>query len=228
MSMALKWSSAQTTNSTDLQVCSLFYEGVASRLHFPGVDPENDQGTCSDALTAACVEDLRKQSQDELIKIARDQESSGDSSPNRTSCERLADTLRDHAPASCAIATNGNWGTVQARTVPNLTAAIPVPRGGCHPTTGADYRLFPIEANRFNVSAQSPKELQTLLFSVTPILTVVYGSNATDIEVDLSCLKTIGSKAGMVTDKTSAAPATRLDRALTLSPVIIASFVLLF
>ncbi|KAI4098005.1 MAG: hypothetical protein L6R37_006727 [Teloschistes peruensis] len=220
----------ETTKPSDIQACSLFFEDVASRLQFPGVDPERDQGTCSDALTASCVDDLRKQSQDELTKMVRDQQSSSsDSGSNQTFCGRLADTLRNHAPASCAIATNGDWGTIQARTIATnstvtLTPGIPAPALNCPPTTGGDYFLVPVEASRFNVSGQSPKKLQNLLFGVTPILTVAYDSNVTDVEVDLSCLKTIGSKAGMVTDRASAASEARLSVALGLSSIVVASF----
>ncbi|KAL8658873.1 MAG: hypothetical protein Q9202_007385 [Teloschistes flavicans] len=211
----------QTTNLSHVEACSIFYEGVTNRLSFPGLDPENDSGTCNDALSAACVDDLRKQSQDELISIVRDQDLGvSSSSSNQSICGRLANTLQDHAPASCSIATNGNWGSIQARSITNFTAAVPVPQGNCHPTTGADYNLFSIEADRFNVSGQSPRELQLLLFGVTPVLTVVYGSNATDVEIDLSCLKTIGSKAMNTTHRTSSASLPGFGFVVTALPAI--------
>ncbi|KAL8732735.1 MAG: hypothetical protein Q9166_002515 [cf. Caloplaca sp. 2 TL-2023] len=188
----------QTSNSSGVQACSLFYEEVANRLRFPGTDPEYDQGNCSDALTSACVNDLRKQSQDELTNILRNPERGGDSSNNQSSCDRLVDALRDHAPASCFIATNGTWGNIQTRPLTNLTA---VPQSDCHPTTGADYNLFQVEANRINGTGQSTKEAQSVLFGVTPIMTVAYRDEGSVIDFDLTCLKTVGFRVAKVSDK---------------------------
>ncbi|KAL8848473.1 MAG: hypothetical protein Q9221_006524 [Calogaya cf. arnoldii] len=195
----------QGTNSSRIQACSLFFEGVANRLRFPGTDPEYDQGTCDDAFTAACVSDLRKQSQDELTKIMSNE--AGDNfSNNSSTCDTLGNALRDRAPTSCAVATNRAWGNVLARSLTNSTTAPPISQGKCHPTTGVNYDLASIAVSRIEIPTYANVKLQSALFGVTPIMTVAYSDKGADVEIDLTCLKTIGPKAMKVTERKSGAP----------------------
>lgn len=92
-------------------------------------------------------------------------------------CDLLGNALRDHAPASCSIATNGKWGNILARSVSNLTTIPAVPRhqGGC-PTMGAGFNFSLVAASRiaapggfFNHSV-----LQSIFYGVTPIMTLSY------------------------------------------------------
>lgn len=122
-------------------------------------------------------------------------------------CVRLGNALRDHAPASCAIATNGAWGDVLARSLTNLTTAPPISQGNCHPTTGANYDIASIAGSRIEVPSRSTTELRSALFGVTPIMTIAYSDDGANVEVDLTCLKTIGPKAMQATEKKSGAPA---------------------
>ncbi|KAL8927832.1 MAG: hypothetical protein Q9172_001205 [Xanthocarpia lactea] len=181
----------QGANSSRVQACT---------------DPEYDQGNCDDALTAGCVSDLRKQSQDELTNIISN-EARDDFSNITSTCDRLGQALRDRAPASCAIATDGSWGNVLARSLTNSTIAPPISQGNCHPTTGANYDISSIAGSRIDVPAYATVELQSALFGVTPIMTVAYNDEGVNVEVDLTCLKIIGPNAMKATEKKSGASA---------------------
>ncbi|KAL8934733.1 MAG: hypothetical protein Q9211_005073 [Gyalolechia sp. 1 TL-2023] len=197
---------SQGTKSSQVQACSLFFEGVAGRLRFPGTDPEYDEGNCNDALTAACVNDLRKQSQAALQDIISNGE--GDNSNKTTStCDALGNALRDKAPASCAIASNGAWGTILARSLTNSSTARPTPKGNCHPTTDASYDLFQIASSSTQVPEFSPMATRSALLGVTPIMTIAYNAEgADDAEFDLTCLKPVGPPASNTTQKGEATP----------------------
>ena len=179
------------------QSCALFFDGVAPRTMFPGTDPEYDQGTCDDALTQTCVNDLRTQARTELTTIRSG--SGGGDGTNSTSlastCGKLGDALRDKAPTACTVASGGHWGDILVRPLTGMAAAKPVKQGDCHPTTGKDYDLALVAANRINAASRNTSDLEAILFGITPIMTVVYGGGVSDdMEVDLSCLKTIGPK----------------------------------
>ena len=193
----------QQTNSSQPQACSIFFEGVATKLRFPGTDPEYDQGTCSDAITAACVNDLRTQGYDDLKNILRKEERNGSST--MSVCTRLGNALRDHAPSSCAIAVDGKWGDLLVRPLTGQNNSLPIPKGSCHPTTKDDYDISLVAANRISTASRNTSDIQAVLFGVTPIMTLVFGNGVPDVEVDLTCLKTVGLKAGTAANKDSGA-----------------------
>lgn len=193
----------QQTNTSQPQACSLFFEGVATRLRFPGTDPEYDQGTCNDTITAACVNDLRTQGYDELNNILREDERNGSS--NISVCTSLGNALRDHAPSSCAIAVDGKWGDLLTRPLTGQNTSLPVPQGDCHPTTEDNYNLSLVAANRISTPSRNTSDIQSVLFGITPIMTLVYGNGVPDVEIDLTCLKTVGLNVGTAANKVSGA-----------------------
>jgi len=202
------------------EACSLFFEGVAPRLRFPGTSPEYDQGTCNDALTLSCVNDLRTQAHDELNKILSDDKRN--KTDTTTTCDILVDALRNNAPSSCPVAVDGKWGDVLARPLTGTNASQPVIQGSCYPTTERDYSLTLVAANRVNSTSRNTKDISAVLFGITPIMTVVYGDAVTDIEVDLACLKTVGPKnqTTMKKDSGGASVSGSGRRALLLSATI--------
>ena len=198
-------------SSSQSQACGLFFDGVATKTEFPGTDPEYDQGTCNDALTQSCVNDLRTQARTELAKIRG--ASGGDNSSSPASvCGKLGDVLRDKAPATCSVASGGSWGVVLARPLTGEAASPPVKLGDCHPTTGEDYNLALVASNRLNAPSRNTTDVAPILFGVTPIMTVVYGGGIPESEMDLSCLKTAGPKTNSRTNKQSLAAARRSER----------------
>lgn len=164
----------QQTNTSQPQACSLFFDGVATTLRFPGTDPEYDQGTCNDALTAACIDDLRTQGHDQLTTILREHGRNGSST-------QLGNVLQDHAPASCAIAVDGKWGDLLTRPSTGDDASLPIPRGSCHATTDNDYDLSLVAAKRISAPSRNTSDIQTVLFGVTPIMTLVFGEGVSDV-----------------------------------------------
>lgn len=85
--------------------CGIFFHGIAPLLQFPGpggVDQGPISGTCADALTLSCVEDLQNQVIEVLI------------ANSTIDCLGLAAILQLKAPTSCP-AQNGNWGEVSAK-----------------------------------------------------------------------------------------------------------------
>lgn len=193
----------QTNNTSQPQACSLFFEGVGTRLRFPGTDPEYDQGTCNDAITAACVNDLRTQGHDELNKILREDGRNG--STTDSVCTKLGNALQDHAPSSCAIAVDGKWGDLLTRPLTGQNASLPIPQGDCHPTTEDNYNLSLVAANRISLPSRNTSDLASVMFGITPIMTLVFGNGVPDVEVDLTCSKTVGIKAAPATNQKSGA-----------------------
>ena len=210
----------QQLSPSPKEACSLFFEGVAPKLRFPGTAPEYDQGTCNDALTVSCVNDLRTQTYDELNKILSDNKRNG--SDTTAICTSLVDALRDHAPSLCPMAVDGKWGDILARPLTGLNASQPVTQESCHPTTERDYSLTLVAANRVNITSRNTKDLESVLYAITPIMTIVYGDAVKDVEVDLACLKTVGPK-NQTTTKKDSGGASMLDpgrKALLLSATI--------
>ncbi|KAL9637201.1 MAG: hypothetical protein Q9164_002345, partial [Protoblastenia rupestris] len=182
------------SGSSQSQACALFFEGVAAYTEFPGTDPAYDQGTCDDALTQGCVNDIRTQAQTELVNI-RSGSGENDSSSPAFVCGKLGETLRDKAPTTCTVASDGRWGDILVRPLTGGAAASPIKQGECHPTTGKDYNLTLAASNRVDAPSRNTTEVGAILFGVTPIMTIVYKGDEPEPEIDLSCLKTIGPKA---------------------------------
>lgn len=201
---ALKLSQNTTTSSTPFkspQACSLFFEGIAPQLRFPGSDPLYGQGTCNDALNAACIADLQAQAKSELSKLLQNS-SSGDTGsskgnsdstvPPSSMCDTLSASLRGKAPTSCTLASGGNWGSILSRPLLSAQSPQPVQQGTCHPTTGGkDYELTLIAADRINAASRNTTDIEDVVYGITPIMTVVYGGG--NAEIYLSCLKAIVS-----------------------------------
>ncbi|KAL9129499.1 MAG: hypothetical protein Q9217_002059 [Psora testacea] len=166
---------------------------------FPGDDPEYDQGTCNDALTARCASDLQHQAHTELTTILRN--SQGNSST--AVCSSLSDSLRDKPPISCSTVNGGDWGTILARPLTGTNASQPLKPGNCHPMSGKGYNLTLVAVNRVNTPSRYVTDIKPVLFGITPLMTVIYGDQMRDPQVDLSCLKTIGPKRDNNTKKDS-------------------------
>lgn len=184
--------------SSRSEACALFFEGVATELKFPGSDPDYDQGTCNDALTKSCVDDLRTQARSELANIRGGKDKNSSSA---SVCASLGDALRGSAPKTCAVASNGSWGIVLARPLTGATAARPVKQGDCHPTVGKDYDLALVASNRLTSPSWNVTDVAPILSGVTPVMTVVYGGSLPEAEVDMSCLKALPPKEDTTTKK---------------------------
>ncbi len=158
-----------TTSTRDQQpqACSLFFDGIAPQLRFPGSDPRYDQGTCNDALDADCVVDLQTQAKSELAKVLRNSSSESNSTSAAlasSACDALGTALRDKAPTSCTIAAGGHWGSILSRPLISPRSPPPVPQGTCHPTTGGkDYELTRTRSMRDLVIPPISKKLCTAL-----------------------------------------------------------------
>ena len=182
------------------QACSLFFEGIAPQLRFPGSDSLHDQGTCNDALDADCVADLQAQAKSELSKVLHNSSSENNSKSTTLAspvCDALRTALRDKAPTSCTLASGGHWGSILSRPLISSQSPPPIQQGTCHPTTGGkDYELTLIAADQTNAASRNTTDIEDTMYGITPIMTVVYGGigrDDQDAEIDLSCLKAIDS-----------------------------------
>ncbi|KAI9803802.1 MAG: hypothetical protein M1825_001682 [Sarcosagium campestre] len=179
--------SLKLNQSSTKDACALFFEGVSSNLSFVGNDPGKGVGTCADALSAECVDDLVSQAETEMSKIIEEDEAS---SP----CVNLETALNEKAPKSCIAARDGNWGTILVRELTGPSAVPNVEQGDCRPTTEEGYNLSLVASYR---RASSDDDLPAIKFGVTPILTIIYGDSTDGApagainkpEVQLSCLK---------------------------------------
>lgn len=177
-----------TLGSLGTHVCAIFFNGAANQASFPGEDPEHNQGTCNDALTAGCVNDIRNQAQAFRLK-------EHNSTNNNTSfCTELGKALSMDAPPSCIVAAGDEWSDVQARTLTGFDAPKSIQKGDCTPTTGKDYELMQTESIRIVSPSRNYTDLKPILYGVTPILTAVWDErNGTVMSSELSCLKTVGA-----------------------------------
>lgn len=174
----------RTRSPSDTQLCAIFFNGAIYRAYFPGTDAVMAQGTCNDALTPACVSDIRQQAEDFRV----------DNGNGSTSfCSDLGEALRRQAPPSCTVASDGEWTNVQARPLTGSEVPSPLPRGDCTPTTGENYALTQIESARIDLPSRNYSDIETVLYGVTPIMTVTWNSeNQTVLDSELSCLKAVG------------------------------------
>lgn len=173
--------------SLGTQVCAIFFNGAANKASFPGNDPEYNQGTCNDALTAGCVNDIRNQAQ--AFRL----EEHNSTNNSISFCNGLGRALSMDAPSSCTVASGHEWSDVQARPLTGSDAPSSLQKGNCTPTTGKDYELTQIESVRIVAPSRSYTELKPILYGVTPILTSIWDPrNGTVMTSDLSCLKTVG------------------------------------
>lgn len=183
----------ENRSSSDTQLCAIFFNGAMNKAMFPGQDPETSQGTCNDALTSACVNDLRKQAQD--FRLDNSNSNSTSTENDSSFCSHLGDALRKDAPQSCTAVSGREWSEVQARPLTGTDSPKPLPRGDCMPTTGKDYALTQVESARIDARSRNYTDLKPVLFGVTPILTAMWApENNTVMASDLSCLKTVGAK----------------------------------
>ena len=92
--------------------CGLFFEGIAPHLTFPGSnDSDTSIGTCANAMTPLCVDDLLAQAKAILLDVT-----TGPMKVNSTAvCVALSANMTNNAPSSCKVATEGKWGLVLAR-----------------------------------------------------------------------------------------------------------------
>ncbi|KAL9101494.1 MAG: hypothetical protein Q9163_003242 [Psora crenata] len=189
------------SGSSQSQACSLFFEGVAKTLKFPGP-------------ILKCANDLHLQAHDELSSILGARRGNG--STIASVCNILSNYLSGNAPTSCSVALDGKWGDVLARPLTGLNATQPIRQGECHPTTGQDYNLTLVAANRLNATPYKPRDTEDILFGITPIMTVVYGDPMPEIQIDLSCLKIVGPNQNTTSRKDSGVSARSDARSATL------------
>lgn len=188
-------------DSSNIQACALFFDGVSPNLKFPGTDAETDQGTCADALSQSCVDDLGQQAEKALSDLLTNAEGS-DRAEVGTLCNGVNDALKDHAPSTCTVASNSQWGDVLARKLTGPGTVEPVEKDVCDPTTGQDFALRQVASHRLEAASRNLDDLARVLKGVTPILTIFWDSDEgaePDITTNLSCLKTIGEAQGNTT-----------------------------
>ncbi|KAF5873737.1 uncharacterized protein Bfra_005201 [Botrytis fragariae] len=188
------------TSESNTHACALFFDGIASNLTFG----TSATGTCNDALTASCVNDLLAQSQSQMAKIL----SSTSNTRNETViCNTLQSAIKSQAPAS--------W--LSSPISPPSTPKSP----DCIPTTGENYELSLIH----NTTSSSIVDVAHFALlsdlargefydGITPILTILWNvssSNDTSsitasAESHLSCLKVVESTNGEIGGDTSSPP----------------------
>lgn len=96
------------TPESNTHACALFFDGIASDSTFG----TSATGTCNDALTSSCVDDLLAQSQSQMAKIL----SSISNTRNETDiCNALQSAIESQAPVSCTAAKDGSWGDIVAQ-----------------------------------------------------------------------------------------------------------------
>ena len=96
------------TSESNTHACALFFDGIASDLTFG----TSATGTCNDALTASCVDDLLAQSQSQMAKLL----SGTSNAQNETKiCSALQSAIKSQAPISCTAAKSGSWGDIFAQ-----------------------------------------------------------------------------------------------------------------
>ncbi|KAI9642416.1 hypothetical protein NHQ30_009221 [Ciborinia camelliae] len=177
--------------------CALFFDGISPNLFFQGND---SSGTCQDALSSQCVNDLLSQSQSEMVSLLKN---STGSQTESNICSELQSALQSQAPTSCTAAASHNWGTINVQELTGSNAPTPSQNSSdCHATTGEDYNLSFVHSTRF--TGEIGKQVGVLNqfgHGITPILTVFYdmhGTTNTSAETHLSCLKLVESTEGMV------------------------------
>lgn len=89
--------------------CALFFDGISSKLKFPGNFTGGDIGTCQDAMGSSCVADIQTQTRSILAHFATTAEAES------SLCANLESALRDKPPTSCNFVQGGSWGSIHAR-----------------------------------------------------------------------------------------------------------------
>ncbi|TGO76500.1 hypothetical protein BELL_0152g00100 [Botrytis elliptica] len=203
------------TSGSSTHACALFFDGIASDLTFGA----SATGTCNDALTASCVDDLLAQSQSQMAKIL-----SG--TPNAQSetdiCNALQSAIKSQVPASCTAAKGGSWGDIVAQGLSSPISPPNTPKlPDCIPTTGENYELSLIhnttsssiiDVTHFALLSDLAKG--AFYNGITPILTVLWNTSSSNdtssitasAESHLSCLKVVESTNGEVGGDTSSPP----------------------
>lgn len=179
------------------QACSLFFDGVLASLRFPGSDMEYDKGTCADALTAQCAIDLQNQAQAELATLLLKENNTNQSNL----CLNLGSSLRDKPPSACSSVIGESWNTIIARPLTGNDVSKPIELGDCHPTAGKDYGLTLVATHRVTAPSRNTSDIEAVLNGITPIMTVFYGDKKGHSQINLSCLKTVGTEQGSTTIK---------------------------
>ncbi|TGO51471.1 hypothetical protein BOTNAR_0355g00120 [Botryotinia narcissicola] len=163
-------------------------------------------GTCNDALTASCVDDLLAQSQSQMAKILSSTSSTRDETDI---CNSLQSAIKSQAPASCTAAKDGSWGDIVAQ---GLSSPISPPTRlkspDCIPTTGENYDLSLIHnttsssiVDVAHFALLSDLAKSAFYDAITPILTIFWNTSSLNdtsaivasAESHLSCLKVIES-----------------------------------
>lgn len=105
----------ENATASEYEVCALFFTKVRDSVEFEGGKNQGAIGTCSDALTSACVDALLKQATD---IVARSNLS--DSEP---SCSKLLSEVANNLVPECSrIATGDKWDGLQVQGSFNITA----------------------------------------------------------------------------------------------------------
>ncbi|KAF2834765.1 hypothetical protein M501DRAFT_1020553 [Patellaria atrata CBS 101060] len=194
-----------TPNSVNLDEsgvhgCALFFEGIAPRLKFPGSRFESSVGTCDDALTPDCVNDLIAQARTDARNLTTNQDEES------VICDSLQRTLHHAATDSCVPGQSLDWGTVIARQLTGPSGPVKVHRESCWPTTGNDHELALVQSYQQTLVAWAVEDTRPVLEAITPVMTIFYPSlNASDgllsnVDISLTCMKTMESTRNQVTE----------------------------
>ncbi|TGO11276.1 hypothetical protein BTUL_0113g00060 [Botrytis tulipae] len=203
------------TSESNTLGCALFFDGIASDLTFG----TSATGTCNDALTASCVDDLLAQSQSRMAKILSSSLSTRDETDV---CNALKSAIKSQAPASCTAAKNGSWGDIVAQGLSSPISPPSTPKSpDCIPPTGENYELSLIHNTKpssivdvAHFALLSDLAKGAFYDGITPILTVLWNTSSLNdtstivasAESHLSCLKVVESTNGEVGGDTSSPP----------------------
>ncbi|RYP63363.1 hypothetical protein DL769_006978 [Monosporascus sp. CRB-8-3] len=173
--------------------CAIFFHGVSGSISFE-TDPPNDettQGTCSDAMGAACVDALTARARNLDI---------GDGTSAEEVCARLRDDLEENMDDACARIAGGSWS--------NLTTVALTGNGAPEPITSqqnASSNCWPLTEKQDDLTLVSDyqvpggdlvDDVYEAQWAITPILTLFYpngeGSLVDAADASLSCVKVMG------------------------------------
>lgn len=89
--------------------CALFFEGVSTNLQFNNTRAAVTKGSCSDAMSGPCVDDLLSLATTQIASLVKNP------SNDSTVCAQLQSALQDSVPGSCNAVHDGNWGQITSK-----------------------------------------------------------------------------------------------------------------
>ncbi|OQU93655.1 hypothetical protein CLAIMM_00137 [Cladophialophora immunda] len=178
--------------------CALFFEDSGT-FQFNISAPETSIGTCQDALTTKCVDDLVARVANITATLSSDAATNANQS---TLCSQLGPALKADLPASCMGPVGLELVPIVAKDLTGSSSALqPVQQTNCTLTTGGSgYNVGLVTTESYHQQDFAEVYTSGFIFGVTPILTLFYptpsqpGNSSTALqepEVHLTCVKIV-------------------------------------